>query len=36
MFSLWGLKVAVVELFFFSPFWLYGLWPRFSRTARSP
>jgi inner membrane protein len=36
MFSLWGLKVVVVELFFFSPFWLYGLWPRFSRTPRSP
>jgi inner membrane protein len=35
MFSLWGLEVVLVELFLFSPFWLYAVWPRFSRTPRS-
>jgi inner membrane protein len=35
MFSPWGLKVVLVELFFFSPFWLYGLWPR-RRAAAIP
>ena len=31
-----GLDVVLVEVFLFSPLWIYALWPRSSPTPRSP